>query len=202
MTPYTPDLSAMISTRICHDLINPIGAISNGLELLVELSQTTGPELGLITDSVASANAKLGYFRIAYGDARPESQLPTALAEKTVASMYSTGRFRAQWQVSDDPLHRSHVKLAFLLIQCIESSLPLGGLCVTTRKSGVWNISGSGSRVALDQKLWDSMAQNLTMPEASSSTVQFVAAAQALARLGGSLTYSYDDQGINVSLEV
>ncbi len=53
-------------SRICHDLISPVGAIGNGVEFLAELTETI-PEVGLIADSVASANGKLQFFRICFG---------------------------------------------------------------------------------------------------------------------------------------
>ena len=65
------DLPALIGSRICHDLISPIGAINNGLELL-EMAGTgaaPGPELALIGQSVESASARIRFFRIAFGAA-------------------------------------------------------------------------------------------------------------------------------------
>ena len=69
--PECPDLAALIGSRICHDLISPIGAIGNGLELL-SMSGAGGPEVALISDSVANANARIRFFRIAFGHASPE----------------------------------------------------------------------------------------------------------------------------------
>ena len=54
----TPDLSALIGSRICHDLISPIGAIGNGVELLM-MEGRAGPEVALIAESVAAANAQI-----------------------------------------------------------------------------------------------------------------------------------------------
>ena len=59
------NLAALIGSRICHDLISPIGAINNGLELLGMTGSSEGPELQLITDSVGSATARIRFFRIA-----------------------------------------------------------------------------------------------------------------------------------------
>jgi len=61
------DLAALIGSRICHDLISPIGAINNGLELLGMSGQTGGAELDLISQSVENASARIRFFRIAYG---------------------------------------------------------------------------------------------------------------------------------------
>ena len=63
------NLAALIGSRICHDLISPIGAISNGLELLDLAGGVQGPEMDLIADSVGNAGARIRFFRIAYGAA-------------------------------------------------------------------------------------------------------------------------------------
>ena len=60
MTDQT-DLSALLGSRICHDLISPIGAIGNGVELLMMEGGTPSPELVLIAESVAAANARIRF---------------------------------------------------------------------------------------------------------------------------------------------
>jgi histidine phosphotransferase ChpT len=62
------DLSFLIASRICHDLINPIGAIHNGLELMT-LSQSTakGIEFDLVQASANDARARVEFFRLAFG---------------------------------------------------------------------------------------------------------------------------------------
>ena len=68
----TDNIAALIRSRICHDLISPIGAIGNGVELLTMSASAGGsPELDLIADSVHNANARIRFFRIAYGAVIP-----------------------------------------------------------------------------------------------------------------------------------
>lgn len=54
--------AALIGSRICHDLISPIGAINNGLELIEMSAPSLGPEMALISDSVTSASARIRFF--------------------------------------------------------------------------------------------------------------------------------------------
>ncbi len=63
------DLATLIGSRICHDLISPIGAIGNGVELLAMTGSAgdVSPELDLISQSVENANARIRYFRISFG---------------------------------------------------------------------------------------------------------------------------------------
>ena len=61
------DLSALIGSRICHDLINPLGAIANGVELIALTVAEQTPEMLLFAESVEAANARIEFFRLAYG---------------------------------------------------------------------------------------------------------------------------------------
>ncbi|MEM9127616.1 MAG: histidine phosphotransferase, partial [Pseudomonadota bacterium] len=63
------NLASLIGSRICHDLTSPIGAITNGLELLDMAGNAPAQEVELISDSVDSAGARIRFFRIAYGKA-------------------------------------------------------------------------------------------------------------------------------------
>ena len=59
-----PDIAALVGSRICHDLISPIGAIGNGVELIGLTENTSSPELALISESVDNANARIRFFRV------------------------------------------------------------------------------------------------------------------------------------------
>jgi hypothetical protein len=62
-------LSSLIVSRICHDLISPIGAINNGLELVELNGAQVSPEMSLIEQSCAAATARIQFFRLAYSKA-------------------------------------------------------------------------------------------------------------------------------------
>ena len=65
MQQTNASLATLIGSRICHDLISPIGAINNGLELLELTGGAQGPEMDLISNSVEHAEARIKFFRIA-----------------------------------------------------------------------------------------------------------------------------------------
>ena len=67
------ELSQLLGSRLCHDLVSPLGAIGNGVELLEMSPDFPGiaacPELQLIAESVSSARARIQIFRVAFGQA-------------------------------------------------------------------------------------------------------------------------------------
>ena len=199
MSVHETDLSALISTRICHDLINPMGAISNGLELLGDLSGTTSPELSLVSDSAARANAKLGYFRLAFGKASQDSRISGAAIGRIVEAMFAEGRFRLQWQVSDDDIPRPEAKLALLLVLCVENCLKIGGTCTVVKSDDGWVIDGTGPRIEPDEALWRMLTDQSTVDDISSKDVQFAVASDTLVQMGRTLTFSYGPAGLTAS---
>ena len=119
------NLSALIGSRICHDLISPIGAINNGLELLGMTTRQTGPEMALISESVENAAARIRYFRIAYGAADGQ-MMGRSEVTSILTDLAKGGRMDYDWE-PQDPLPRAQVRLAFLGLQCMETAMPSGG---------------------------------------------------------------------------
>ena len=125
-SPNSQDLSALVASRLCHDLGNPLGAVSNGVELLQMSGMANSPEMALIADALRDTEARLRFFRIAYGAARPEQPISEREARNILSQMYGAGRLTVDWLLTGD-LPRHHVKSAFLMIACAEAALPMGG---------------------------------------------------------------------------
>lgn len=147
------DLTALIGSRICHDLISPLGAIGNGVELLGMSGVVAGPEMALISESVENANARIRFFRVAFGGASADAMMGRSEIVGILNAMYRTGRLKVTWAVAGDQPRRI-VKLAFLALQCMESALVWGGEIVVSEDGGRWTLDGSGERVKFDETLW------------------------------------------------
>ncbi|PRY75609.1 hypothetical protein [Marivita geojedonensis] len=107
-------LAALIGSRICHDLINPIGAISNGLELFgMGGASPDGPEMTLIQQSCDNATARIRFFRIAFGSAGDTRPIAPAEAAQTLANHYAGTRILTDWQM-ETALPRDLTQLAYL----------------------------------------------------------------------------------------
>ena len=124
--PEKPDLTALLGSRICHDLISPIGAISNGVELLMMEGNARGPEIALISESVSNASARIRFFRVAFGASGGEHRVGRSEILAIVEDITRGGRLTIDWS-SPTELPRRDVKLAFLLILCLETALAYGG---------------------------------------------------------------------------
>ncbi len=148
------DLSSLIGSRICHDLISPLGAIGNGVELMTLAGAQTGPEMGLIAESVENANARIRFFRIAFGSASGTAELGQPEIESILSDLYKSSRSEIEWRI-EGPVRRREVKLTFLLLMCVDDLLPWGGRIVVTRGADQWMIEARADKMKVRQELWD-----------------------------------------------
>ncbi len=168
-------LASLIGSRICHDLISPIGAISNGLEL-AELTATApiGPEMSLIQQSCDYAAARIRFFRIAFGTAADATFIPVVEARKTLADHYVGTRISAIWQIDED-LTRDATQLAYLSALCLETALPHGGRLALARQDKVLVADAEATSLRSDLPIWTVLTDRgcPDLPEISPAHVQF-----------------------------
>lgn len=148
----TSQLATLIGSRICHDLISPLGAISNGLELLAMSSgQSNSPEMALIADSVANANARIRFFRVAFGMASAEQHIGKAEIDGILRDLGSSARATYDWRVAGD-VGRVDLRAAFLAMICVENALPFGGTLSVAQEGDTWVVRGESEKLRLDEE--------------------------------------------------
>ncbi|MGD9865878.1 MAG: histidine phosphotransferase family protein [Pseudodonghicola sp.] len=190
------ELSALIASRICHDLIGPIGAIVNGLELLEMAGGTPGPEMELISDSAQGASARLRLFRVAFG--APGDQMLGRSDIVTMLEQIGKGsRMRYSWLV-EGAQPRSQVKLAFLALQCCEAALPRGGEVRVMEENGAWTVTASAERIAVDPGLWSWLdgAGERVVP--APARVQYMLLPMAAEQIGRRVEAAHDDSSLTL----
>lgn len=171
MKEHTEDLATLIGSRICHDLISPIGAISNGLELLDLTGAASGPELSLISESAENAGARIRFFRIAFG-AAGDQMLGRADVVAVLGDNFHGSRFEILW-THDTDTSRADVRLAFLAIMCVETALPHGGRISISAIGGKWTVTGRSDKISTDSALWQMFEPGAPHQKATPATVQF-----------------------------
>jgi len=181
------DLAALVGSRICHDLVNPLGAIGNGLELLgLAGGAGAGREAALMAESVALARARLVLFRLAFGAAAEGQRTARAELVDALAAATRGSRLAIDWAVAGDP-PRARAKLALLLVQCAETALPRGGririaAAAPDRPEGRWTLHAEGPRLRILAPRWEALAEPAAPPDITPAEVQFPLAALELRR--------------------
>ncbi len=124
------DLAALLCSRVCHDIISPVGAINNGLELLDE-GGADEDAMNLIRQSARNASARLQFARIAFGAAGSAGMLiDTGDAEAVAVSFLKNEKPQLVWEGARALLPKNKVKLLLNLILIANAAIPRGGRIV------------------------------------------------------------------------
>lgn len=127
LTLSAPDLAALLCSRICHDIISPVGALNNGLELLDEAG-AEADAMQLIRTSARNASARLQFCRIAYGAAGSAGTvIDTGDAEKVAIAFMANEKASFSWTGTRALLPKNRVKLLLNLILIANGAIPRGG---------------------------------------------------------------------------
>ena len=186
------DLASLLCSRLCHDLMSPVGALNNGIELLADETDPDMREkcLELLSDSARASANKLKFFRLAFGAGGGfAEEIDTGEAQAALAGLFGPDRrIELGWIVSSEKLPKGVVKLLLNVAMLAGDALVRGGrLDVGAERddSGIEIvIRGEGPRVLLDPTLRETLAGG-----ASNGTVEPRAAgawlANALAQEAG-----------------
>jgi histidine phosphotransferase ChpT len=155
-TLSAPDLAALLCSRVCHDIISPVGAINNGLELLDE-GGADEDAMNLIRISARNASARLQFARIAFGAAGSAGMLiDTGDAEAVAIAFLKNEKPELVWNGQRALLPKNKVKLLLNLILIANGAIPRGGR-ITVRLEELetepkFTLSASGPMVRVPPK--------------------------------------------------
>ncbi|HEU4379586.1 MAG TPA: histidine phosphotransferase family protein [Hyphomicrobiaceae bacterium] len=128
--PTDLELAALISSKICHDVIGPVGAIYNGLEILDEDddAQAKTYALDVIRNVTEQASARLQFARFAFGAAGSAgAQIDLVTAEQISRGLLGKGKHKLSWRGIPGQMAKDKVKLLLNLIAAAITALPRGG---------------------------------------------------------------------------
>ncbi|MFD1159413.1 histidine phosphotransferase family protein [Roseovarius aestuarii] len=172
MTDHTANVAALIGSRICHDLISPVGAVTNGLELLAMSGVGDSPELSLVNSSAADASARIKLFRLAFGTASEGQTTGGDELQRVLSDHYDDGRINIEWQPDGD-LPRKLAKAVVLAVMCVEQSLPFGGNLQIKKSGDTWSVLGTSDRIRERTDLWSGLRGETSLDDVAPADVQY-----------------------------
>ena len=132
------DLAALLCSRVCHDVISPVGAIVNGLEVLEDESDASMRDfaLDLIQKSARQASARLQFARLAFGAAGSAgASIDLGDAEQVAQGMFTDDKVTLSWEGARALLPKNKVKLLLNLVLLATNAIPRGG-AIAVRVAG------------------------------------------------------------------
>lgn len=146
------DLAALLCSRVCHDLISPVGAIVNGLEVLEEDKdeETKTFALDLIKKSAGVASAKLQFCRLAFGAAGSAgAQIELGDAEKTARGLIEDGKTTIVWNLPRELVPKNRAKLLLNMLMVGGVAIPRGGTLTVDPFEGGYRVTAAGLNARL-----------------------------------------------------
>lgn len=193
--PADTELASLLCSRLCHDLLSPVGALTNGLELLADEKD---PEMRqrcfeLLEQSAKASADKLRFFRLAFGAAGGFGDMvpvdePRALVDALASA---NQRITVNWALAGDSLPKAAVKVLLNLAHIAMDALVRGGALdiAAEFRDGASEIvvRASGQRVAFDPAVGAALEGTLPAADLSSRTAPAAMLQRIVTASGGGI---------------
>jgi histidine phosphotransferase ChpT len=202
------ELASLLCSRLCHDLLSPVGALSNGLELLADEKDPAMRQrcFELLEQSARASADKLKFFRLAFGAAGGfGEQVPVAEPKALIDALVAgKDRLAVRWQVNADVLPKAAIKTLLNLAQIAIDALVRGGtvdIAAEMRNEGGVPVAeivvrATGPRIAFDHTVGHALEGRLPVADLSSRTAPAAMLSAIAARLGGQLQYALGEDAL------
>lgn len=192
-------LAALVSSRICHDLISPVGAIGNGIELM-QMSPGAGKEeIDLIADCAQTASAALQFMRVAFGARAPEEVIAIHELDSLCSSYFQRRKIVFDWSAaSRDELPFGTVQPLLMLAMIGASTMPRGGTLRLTDHDDELGWRADADMIRASDQVLRLMAAKPSIGEVAPGEVHILILWQAAAARGQTLHWLEDETGADV----
>ncbi len=191
------DLASMLCSRLCHDMLSPVGAMTNGLELLADEKD---PEMRkrcfeLLEQSARISVDKLRFFRLAFGAAGGFGEMvPVEEPKQLVEALIADNKpIELNWALAEPQLPKGAVKVLLNFAQIAIDALVRGGTldigAETRDNASEIVVRASGSKIAFDETIGKALNGTLSADALSSRTAAAHMLALVADRVGGGLQY-------------
>jgi histidine phosphotransferase ChpT len=169
------ELAALLCSRVCHDVISPVGAVANGLEILADEEDEDMRQMAfdLVRRSADQASAKLQFCRLAFGAAGSAgSKLDLNEAGEIARMFIGDEKVKLEWSMPHETRDKTEVKLLLNLMLMAISAIPRGGLVTVGDDGGGLVVSATGDGAKLPDASKRVLAGDIDAAEIDARLVQ------------------------------
>jgi histidine phosphotransferase ChpT len=196
------DLAALLCSRVCHDVISPVGAITNGLELL-DVEDDEGMRemaMSLVKKSARQASAKLQFCRIAFGAAGSAgSIIDMGEAGDVARAFVGEEKVKLDWQAPRENRPKLQVKLLLNMMLIGMASIPRGGTVTTLADAQGFTVRAQGEGARINDKVEQVLAGTANLDEIDARLVQPYYTKRLAAAAGLTLAMAMDGADVVVA---
>jgi histidine phosphotransferase ChpT len=199
------DLAALLCSRVCHDVISPVGAIANGLELFDDPEmdeETKATALDMIRSSARTAGAKLKFCRIAFGAAGTAGALiDLSEAGEVARGFVGEEKVKLDWQAPRENRPKQQVKLLLNMLLLAIAGIPRGGVVTVAAEGDTLTVRASGERAKISEPLAEVLAGTADLSMLDARLVQPYYSKQLAASAGLKLTMAMSGDDVLVQAQ-
>jgi histidine phosphotransferase ChpT len=162
--------SEILISKICHDLVSPVGAVNNGIEFLSEMgAEGLQDGLGLIEHSARQSSVRLQLFRMCYGAGGSDAKVTGKTIYETFLNYIEGTKCSMEWDlmnaVPDDDPEAGFMKTLLNCMVFVQESMPKGGVVSVTMDGGAMVITGKASLIRPKEGSMEALKGKLSVDE-------------------------------------
>jgi histidine phosphotransferase ChpT len=192
------DLAALLCSRVCHDVISPVGAIANGLELFDDPEMdaaTKETALDMVRSSAKTASAKLKFCRIAFGAAGSAgASIDMGEAGETAKAFVGDEKVKLDWQAPRENRPKQQVKLLLNMMLMAMAAIPRGGTVTISVSGDTFVARAEGERAKVPEQIAQVVEGTLDLATLDARLVQPYYARMLAQSAGLSLSMAMDGE--------
>ncbi len=170
------DLAALLCSRVCHDVISPVGAIANGLELMDDVetdAEMKKTALEMVKSSAKTATAKLKFCRIAFGASGSAGALiDMGEAGEVARGFVGEEKVKLEWNAPRENRPKQEVKLLLNMLLMAISGIPRGGVVTVGVDGRNFAVTAKGERAKINEALATALAGTAELTSLDARLVQ------------------------------
>jgi histidine phosphotransferase ChpT len=198
-------VAELLCSRLCHELVSPVGAINNGVELIEEMgAEMADDAIGLIAHSADQAARRLRLLRLAYGAAGSESGAGMADAQQAAATYFADSKVTLDWPAGRLPpehtQRRGAAKLTLNLLVLAEEALAYGGKARVESGASGLSVTAEGRQAGLKPETRAALDGAVTPDALSPRTVHAYATGRFAEHYGFTISLAEAPERLVMSL--
>lgn len=197
--------SELLISKICHDLVSPIGAVNNGIEFMADMGdEGLGDGIGLIEHSARQASVRLQLFRMCYGAGGSDAKITGKVIYETFQNYIEDSKVSMEWDLMNDmpdqDLPAGFLKTILNMMVFVFESLPKGGVVSVTMQEDKMTVHGKGILVKPKDDSIESFSGELDIESLTPRSIHGYMTKQYANLFGLNVGISVSEGGIDLTL--
>jgi len=209
--PIPARASELLISKICHDLVSPVGAVNNGIEFMQDMgAEGFNDGIGLIEHSAKQASIRLQLFRMAYGAGGSDPKVTGKMIYETFQAYIADGKSSLHWDlmnaIPDRDLPAGFLKTLLNMMIFTHESLPKGGMITVTMTetdtNGCMIVTGQGDMIKPKEDSIEALRGQLHIDALSPKSIHGFIARELASLFNLNITSDISDDRLTLTLAI